>query len=59
MNITSDIKIDQHDILGFLIIIGAFAFAGFKIIDGVTLIGALGVASGLILASNTPLLSGK
>jgi uncharacterized membrane protein len=54
-----DFTFDQHDLLGFLIVAAAFTFNAFKLIDGVTLLGALGVASGLILASNTSLLSGK
>ena len=54
-----DLTIDQHDILGFIIIVTAFFFVAFKLIDGITFLGALGVASGLILASNTQLLSGK
>jgi len=45
--------------LGVLIVTAGFVFKALNFIDGTTLLGALGVASGLILASNTSLLSGK
>jgi hypothetical protein len=53
------IKLDQHDLIGIFIIFTSFVLKCFNLIDGVTLLGALGVASGLILASNVPIMSGK
>ena len=54
-----EVTLDQHDLIGTLIIVLGFICRAFNVIDNITLLGALGVASGLILGSNVPLLSGK
>lgn len=54
-----DLNLDQHDIIGILIIVTAFIFIALKFIDGTTLLGGLGIGSGFILGSNTNLMSGK
>ena len=54
-----NVELDQHDVIGILVILLSYGSLAFKWIDGSTLILCLGVAGGFILGSNTALLSGK
>jgi hypothetical protein len=54
-----DVTLDQHDIIGGVIILAVLVMAPFHLVSDAWSLGALGIASGLILASNVPLLAGK
>jgi hypothetical protein len=59
MDIKLNAVLDQHDIIGLGIIVIGSVFVALKFIDGATYLGVLGIAAGLILGSNVPILSGK